>query len=96
MSFPENKTSENTKEIGAYEAKTSLPKLLREVQQGQHFTITKHGQPIAQLIPVNAEEQGRRLAATRRMRALMHSSTGLSGRAVSTSELIAWRDEDRR
>ena len=43
--------------IGAYEAKTHLPKLLRRVAQGDRFTITKHGVPIAVLQPVGSKEQ---------------------------------------
>lgn len=37
--------------IGAYEAKTHLPRLLDEVAKGERITITKHGQPVAVLIP---------------------------------------------
>lgn len=35
--------------IGAYEAKTHLPRLLRLVAQGEKITITKHGVPVAVL-----------------------------------------------
>ena len=38
-------------EIGAYQAKTHLPRLLERVQQGERFVITKHGHPIAELVP---------------------------------------------
>ena len=38
-------------EIGAYEAKTKLPELLRQVQGGKQFTITNRGKAIADLIP---------------------------------------------
>lgn len=40
-----------TKKIGSYEAKTHLASLLDRVSKGESFTITKHGLPIAQLIP---------------------------------------------
>ena len=40
--------------IGAYEAKTHLPGLLKRVAQGERITITRHGQPVAQLVPVGA------------------------------------------
>ena len=40
-------------EIGVYEAKTYLPKLLDRIQKGERFTITKHGRPVAELIPVS-------------------------------------------
>jgi prevent-host-death family protein len=35
--------------VGAYEAKTHLPKLLERVMKGERITITKHGVPIAVL-----------------------------------------------
>ena len=37
--------------IGSYEAKTHLPRLLDEVARGETITITKHGVPVAVLIP---------------------------------------------
>jgi prevent-host-death family protein len=38
-------------EIGAYDAKTKLPELLREVRKGKRFTITHRGKPVADLVP---------------------------------------------
>jgi len=40
------------KTVGAYEAKTHLPKLLDEVAAGEQITITKHGHPVALLTPL--------------------------------------------
>ena len=37
--------------VGAYEAKTNLSKLLDRVGKGERFTITKHGVPVAMLVP---------------------------------------------
>ena len=37
--------------IGSYEAKTHLPRLLDEVAGGVSITITKHGVPVAMLVP---------------------------------------------
>jgi prevent-host-death family protein len=37
--------------IGSYEAKTHLPRLLDEVAGGESITITKHGVPVALLVP---------------------------------------------
>ncbi|WP_425845707.1 type II toxin-antitoxin system Phd/YefM family antitoxin [Agrococcus sp. TSP3-2-1] len=39
--------------IGAYEAKTHLPRLLAEVERGATVTITRHGRPVARLVPVS-------------------------------------------
>ncbi len=40
------------KQIGSYEAKTHLPRLLKEVERGETFTITNHGRPVARLVPI--------------------------------------------
>ena len=39
--------------VGSYEAKTHLPRLLEQVRRGKQFTITKHGVPVAMLVPVS-------------------------------------------
>ena len=55
-------------EIGAYEAKTHLPALLERVARGEQITITKHGRPIARLVPVEAIGLDRRREAVERLR----------------------------
>ncbi len=42
--------------VGAYEAKTHLPKLLERVFKGERITITKHGVPVAVLQPPDPEK----------------------------------------
>lgn len=44
--------------IGAFDAKTRLPELLRAVQKGQRFTITHRGKPVATLAPPAPEAKG--------------------------------------
>ena len=39
------------REVGAYDAKTHLPQLLREVEHGDRITITVRGKPVADLVP---------------------------------------------
>ena len=39
-------------EIGAYDAKTRLAELLTRVEKGERIVITRHGRPVAQLVPV--------------------------------------------
>jgi prevent-host-death family protein len=39
------------REVGAYDAKTHLPQLLRDVEQGDSITITVRGKPVAELVP---------------------------------------------
>jgi prevent-host-death family protein len=40
--------------IGAYDAKTHLPRLLEQVERGESVTITKHGRVVARLVPVGS------------------------------------------
>ena len=49
--------------IGVYDAKTQLPKLLERVRRGERFVITKHGRPVAQLVPAEADRQQAPLGA---------------------------------
>lgn len=39
------------REYGIYEAKTKLPDLIKQVQQGERVTITNRGEPVADLVP---------------------------------------------
>ncbi len=41
------------RQVGVYDAKTQLPRLLEEVEQGHTITITRHGKPVARLVPVD-------------------------------------------
>lgn len=48
---------ETTDQVGAYEAKTHLPKLLERVARGARITITKHGVPVAVLQPADPDKR---------------------------------------
>jgi len=76
--------------IGAYEAKTHLPRLLDEVEKGERITITKHGRPVAILIPPGPGATEDAEALLRRLRELRRGNR-LNG--LSIRELI---DEGRR
>ena len=41
------------KKIGAFEAKNRLSELLDAVENGEEIMITKHGRPVARLVPVD-------------------------------------------
>lgn len=59
-------------EVGAYEAKTHLAQLLKRVSLGERFTITKHGEPVALLVPATASGArpvAETIAGLRRLRA---------------------------
>ena len=43
--------------VSAFDAKAHISGLLREVQEGQTFTITRRGKPIARLVPLPSEKE---------------------------------------
>lgn len=45
------------REIQASEAKTHLPQLLDDVERGETLIITRHGRPIARLVPERDRRQ---------------------------------------
>ena len=40
-------------EVGAFEAKNKLSALLDRVEQGEEIVITRHGRPVARLVPTH-------------------------------------------
>jgi prevent-host-death family protein len=62
-------------DIGAHEARTHLPALLERVPQGEHFTITKHGRPVARLVPVERTGPDRRREAIERLKLFREGQT---------------------
>jgi len=81
------------KEIGAFEAKNTLSALLDLVERGEEVTITRHGKPVARLVPprgrINREEA--RAAAERIRERARRLKLG-----ITLEEALAWRDEGRR
>ena len=61
-------------EIGAYEAKTKLSDLLRQVQSGKCFTITNRGKAVADLVPSGASSVKNAAAAIDRFLAIKKSN----------------------
>lgn len=49
--------------IGAFEAKNRLSELLAAVENGEEVTITKHGRPVARLVPAGKPDAARVAAA---------------------------------
>ncbi len=69
-------------EIGSFEAKTHLPKLLQRVEAGERFVITRHNRPVAELIPFRPRDSGKVQSAIDALKAFQvtHSLGGLSVR----------------
>ena len=79
-------TLQDSNTVGAYEAKTHLSELLEKVEAGEEITITKHGAPVAKLVPVKKEVRPEeRVAAIDRIQKL---ATGLSLGGLKVKDLI--------
>lgn len=74
--------------VSAYDAKTHLSALLERAEAGEAITITKHGRPVARLVPATSRVGLAALA--QQMRALRSS---LDATSVDIRELV---DESRR
>ncbi len=45
--------------IGAFEAKNRLSELLQAVENGEEVTITRHGRPVARLVPADQSDRAK-------------------------------------
>ena len=54
--------------VGSFEAKTRLSELLQRVLNGERFTITRHGTPVAELVPVGGRASTDRQAVVDQLR----------------------------
>ena len=71
--------------VGAFEAKTHLSSLLDKVAGGEEVVITKHGKPVARLVPAANVDRERSIAAMEKLLE-MRDKTGPVG--LSMKELI--------
>jgi prevent-host-death family protein len=79
------------REIQASEAKTHLPQLLDEIERGESIIITRHGRPIARLIPEDVMRRDGQAEAVERLKALRATMP-----RVPLDELMAMRHEGHR
>jgi prevent-host-death family protein len=76
----------NSNVVGAYDAKTHFSELLEKVAAGEEITITRHGTPVARLVPVTKTSTvEQRRAAIARIKEL---SQGLTLRGLKIRDLI--------
>lgn len=63
------------KTVGIYEARTHFARIVEEVERGEQFTITRHGVPVADIVP-------RKLPSARRKQALQKLMAFNKGRTL--------------
>jgi prevent-host-death family protein len=77
--------------IQASEAKTKFLSILDEVERGASVVITRHGKPVARIVPEAAVDRERAKRAFANIRALRKLNL-----PVTTEEILSARDEGRR
>ena len=77
-------------EIGAFEAKNTLGSLLDRVEQGEEVVITRHGKPVARLVPNHGrlDREQAQAAATR----IRKRAQKFKGRRFDWANVMADRD----
>lgn len=79
------------REIPVTEAKAKLLQFLDEVERGATFRVTRHGRPIARIVPeqdVRSEEAAQAVAEIR--------AIGLRTKGMTATEILSAKEEGRR
>lgn len=81
------------REVGAFEAKNKLGTLLDWVENGEEVVITRHGKPVARLIPnADAHDPNKAVTAAKRIRS---RAAALKQGTFDWQEWKGYRDEGR-
>ena len=78
-------------EIGIYEAKTHLSRLLKRVENGESFSITNRGRIVAVMVPPHDIAQGKTHDAYGQLIALREKSP-----IGTVREVMNWKNQGRR
>lgn len=79
------------KQVQASELKAKLAEFLDEVENGQTLVVTRHGKPIARIVP---DEEIRRARSREAIQRIMEARK--TAQSATVEEILQWRDEGRR
>jgi len=79
------------KQVQASVAKAQLAELLDKVERGETVVITRHGKPIARLVPDRDARRDNARRAWEEIKAAQKTAP-----RVTVEEILAWRDEGRK
>ena len=91
--------TQSAHQVGAFEAKNTLGTLLDRVEEGEEIVITRHGKPVARLVPnTGYPDQDQVQAAFERLRerARQLAKENPGRPAFDWEEIKKLRDEGRR
>lgn len=85
--------------VGAFEAKTKFSELLDQVVAGEKITITRHGLPVASLVPFRADTRPAEIAqavlSIQRLRREM-GANGITPLDIQKWKSGGWKSEGHR
>jgi prevent-host-death family protein len=83
-------------QIGAFEAKNTFGSLLDRVEAGEQIEITRHGRPVAHIVPRPAVTEEQREIARAAMQRIRQQAKEMKLGPFDWEEWKAYRDEGRR
>ena len=83
-------------QVGAFEAKNTFGALLDRVEAGEQIEITRHGRPVAHIVPRPAITAERREIALAAMQRIRQRAKEMRLGPFDWEEWKAYRDEGRR
>lgn len=78
-------------EIGSFEAKTRFSEILRKVDEGEQFTVTLRGRPVADIVPTRSGPSKAEVA-----RAVENLRNFPKVQGISGDEVLEWVREGRK
>lgn len=80
-------------QVGSYELKTHSSEILKLVESGETVTVTRHGKPIAQIIPISDASSTKKAA----VEGLLNLSRSIAqrGEKITHEEIKTWINTGR-
>jgi len=83
------------KHVGIFDAKTNLSALVEEVEKGGSVVITRHGKPVAKLVPAQPELTKEEIARRRKAIETLRKIAREINVKATPEEIKAWINEGR-
>ncbi len=80
--------------VGAFEAKTKFSELLDQVVAGEKITITRHGLPVASLVPFQADTRPAEIAQA--VLSIQRLRRELGSTGITQMDIKAWKTGGQR
>jgi prevent-host-death family protein len=87
--------TQNYTDIAATDLKTHSAEVLRAVENGQYFKITRHGKVVGKLVPVDDDaDLQKKLQAIENIKKLRETLRDV--KPFTLEEIVEWKNEGRK